>query len=64
MKKYIQNIFAALLFMGLALPMSAQNANDIYRAVGSPHNPKVQISFNRYYTSEGHAELTKKIADA
>lgn len=44
--------------------MQAQTQDDIFRAVGSPHDPKVQISFNRYYTSEGHAALIKKIADA
>ena len=63
MKKYLIPIFAGLLFIG-SNAIQAQTEEDIFRAVGSPHNPKVQISFNRYYTSEGHAALTKKIADA
>ncbi len=64
MKKYIKYLFAGVLVMGFTVPAIAQSADEIFRAVGSPHNPKVQISFNRYYTAEGHAELTKKIADA
>ena len=64
MKKYIQHLFAGFILFALTLPALAQTEDEIFRAVGSPHNPKVQISFNRYYTAEGHATLTKKIADA
>lgn len=64
MKKYIQHLFAGFILFALTVPAFAQTENDIFRAVGSPHNPKVQISFNRYYTAEGHVALTKKIADA
>lgn len=46
------------------LAINAQKTEDIFRAAGSPHNPKVQISFNKYYTSEGLAAISKKIADA
>ena len=66
MKRYIRNLFAGLVLVGLMLPTSsfAQSADQVFRAVGSPHNPKVDISFNRYYTSEGIAEITNKIATA
>ncbi len=64
MKKYIKHLFAGFILFALTVPAKAQTENDIFRAVGSPHNPKVDISFNRYYTAEGHAALTKKIADA
>lgn len=64
MKKYIKHLFAGFLLIGFAMPALAQSADQVFRAVGSPENPKVQISFNRYYTAEGHATLTKKIADA
>lgn len=64
MKKYIQHLFAGFILFALTVPALAQTEDEIFRAVGSPHNPKVQISFNRYYTAEGHATLTKKIADA
>ncbi len=52
------------LFVFCALGMYAQNSEEIFRAVGTPHNPKVQISFNQYYTSEGLAALGEKIAEA
>ena len=50
--------------MMFPLAVLAQKTEDIYRAAGSPHNPKVQISFNKYYTAEGLAAISKKIADA
>ncbi|MBL4642762.1 MAG: peptidase M14, partial [Flavobacteriaceae bacterium] len=63
--KINRNIFQSLLLLFLfPLAIGAQNSTEIFRAAGSPHNPKVEISFNRYYTSEGLAALGKKIADA
>ncbi|WP_323755793.1 M14 family metallopeptidase [Roseivirga sp.] len=66
MKRYISNLFAGLIMVGLTLPATsfAQNADEVFRAAGSPHNPKVDIAFNRYYTAEGLAEISKKIAAA
>ncbi|MCL5244560.1 M14 family metallopeptidase [Cellulophaga sp. 20_2_10] len=63
MKSYIY--FIALLVFGLSTTtIEAQSANDIFRAAGSPHNPKVTVAFNKYYTAEGLATISKKIADA
>ncbi|SFW20138.1 M14 family metallopeptidase [Cellulophaga fucicola] len=63
MKSYIY--FIALLVFGLSTTtIEAQSANDIFRAAGSPHNPKVSVAFNKYYTAEGLATISKKIADA
>ncbi len=64
MKTYIYTI--ALVLFCFLIPVSsiAQSANDIFRAAGTPHNPKVNIAFNKYYTSEGLATLGKKIAEA
>lgn len=63
MKSYIY--FIALLVFGLSTTtIEAQSANDIFRAAGSPHNPKVAVAFNKYYTAEGLATISKKIADA
>jgi hypothetical protein len=59
---YISKIMMLLLLFPIAI--QAQKNSEIFRATGSPHNPKVQISFNKYYTSEGLAALGKKIADA
>ena len=66
MKRYISNLFAGLILVGLILPATsfAQSADEVFRAAGSPHDPKVNISFNRYYTAEGIAEITDKIAKA
>jgi len=60
-KHILQIVLFALIF---PLVVHAQKSSEIFRAAGSPHNPKVQISFNKYYTSEGLAALSKKIADA
>ncbi|MGB3469117.1 MAG: M14 family zinc carboxypeptidase, partial [Cyclobacteriaceae bacterium] len=43
---------------------TAQNADGIFQAAGTPANPKVQISFNRYYKPEGLESLARKIAKA
>ena len=64
MKKYIQHLFAGFILFVLTVPAYAQTEKDLFRAVGTPQNPKVEIIFNRYYTSDGLAELAKKIADA
>ena len=59
-----QIIQLLMLVMILPLAVQEQKQEDIFRAAGSPHNPKVQIAFNKYYTAEGLAALSKKIADA
>lgn len=59
---YIKKLVFLLFLFPLAI--GAQNGQEVFRAAGTPHNPKVQISFNRYYTSEGLAALSKKIANA
>lgn len=64
MKRIIQKLTVAACFVATAFTVQAQNADEVFRAAGSPHDPKVQISFNRYYTAEGLAALGKKIADA
>lgn len=64
MKSHKYTLQVILLSMMFPLAILAQKTEDIFRAAGSPHNPKVQISFNKYYTAEGLATLSKKIADA
>jgi hypothetical protein len=53
--------FIALLFSVSAF---AQDASQVFRAAGSPENPKVQISWNRYYNHAGITEICKKLAAA
>ena len=38
----------------------AQEPNQMFRAAGSPENPKVAVSWNKYYDYEGHVEIAKK----
>ena len=42
----------------------AQKADQIFRAAGSPSNPKVPMSWNKYYDHAGISEICKKIAAA
>ena len=51
----------ALLFGSTSL--SAQNDN-YFRAIGTPHQPKVEIAWNRYHSAEGLWNWMKKIAQA
>ena len=43
---------------------NATNAQNIFKAAGSPVNPKVQVSWNKYNDHAGITELCKKIAAA
>ncbi len=64
MKKYLITTVFMLGLFGLSTPAWAQDASQVFRAAGSPQDPKVQISFNRYYTAEGLEEIGTKIAKA
>src|SRR5690606_21582548 len=46
-----------------AVDARAQQEN-YFRAIGSPHKPKVEIAWNRYYSAEGLWDWMKKIAAA
>ena len=61
MKLQRQIIQLLVLVIMLPLALQAQKQEDIFRAAGSPHNPKVQISFNKYYTAEGLAALKTEL---
>jgi hypothetical protein len=64
MKQVIRNI----LFAGAAIlattVATAQNAGQVFKASGSPVNPKVVVSWNKYYDHAGITEICKKIAAA
>jgi hypothetical protein len=53
--------FIAFIFSISAI---AQDASQVFRAAGSPENPKVQIAWNRYYNHAGITEICKKLAGA
>jgi hypothetical protein len=64
MKKIISSIIIASFFLLLALPVTAQNEDLFFRAAGSPENPKVQTSWNKYYTYQGVVDLCTRLAKA
>lgn len=53
--------FIAFIFCGSVF---AQDASQVFRAAGSPENPKVQVTWNRYYNHSGITEICKKLAAA
>jgi len=48
----------------LSFPGNAQNADLFFRAAGSPENPKVEASWNKYYTYSGVVDLCSRLAKA
>lgn len=65
----IRNILISVLFLFPAFAVSAQTTDgsaidNFFKASGTPVNPKVPISWNRYYTNEGLHEIYLKMAKA
>lgn len=61
----IQKITTLVLALGLsACAFVSEAQQKFFRAVGTPHDPKVEIAFNRYYTYEGLVDNLQKIAKA
>ena len=61
-KKTIIALALGALSLG-NLDAQAQQEN-YFRAIGTPHKPKVEIAWNRYYSAEGLWDWMKKIAAA
>lgn len=59
-KKLSLSVLAAATF-SIA---EAQKPEQIFKAAGSPSNPKVAISWNQYYDHAGISDIVKKIAAA
>ncbi len=55
------NLITFLLILLFQVPLQAQNAELFFRAAGSPSNPKVQVSWNKYYTYEGITDICRKL---
>lgn len=53
-----------LLLISLSINGIAQDASGVFRAAGSPENPKVTIAWNHYNTYDGITDICKKIAAA
>ncbi len=58
-----KNIIITIFSLIPALLM-AQSAENIFQASGTPANPKVEISWNRYYSYDGVEEICRKLANA
>lgn len=57
-------IFGFLLFQMLFPKCRAQSGDDIFKAAGTPAHPKVNVSWNRYYTYEGISKICDAITEA
>jgi hypothetical protein len=64
MKASIKKIISILTIAVAAFSANAQTAAQIFKASGSPVNPKVAISWNKYYDHAGITEICKKIVAA
>ncbi len=64
MNKSITIAVLSLFFLSLTTPLIPQNAEMFFKAAGSPANPRVQASWNKYYTYDGIADLCQKLAKA
>ena len=63
MKINIKNILLGSIMCAGSVAF-AQEPGQMFRAAGSPENPKVAVSWNKYYDYEGHVEIAKKLAKA
>jgi len=64
MKKILSLIIVSIFLIFLVNSTNAQNDEMFYRAAGSPENPKVQTSWNKYYTYQGVVDLCTRLANA
>jgi hypothetical protein len=64
MKKAFISIFIFSFMLVLHLNVNGQNEELFYRASGSPSNPKVQVSWNKYYTYSGVVDFCNRLANA
>jgi hypothetical protein len=62
-KLFTSTIFAVSILL-ISFPGISQNAELFFRAAGSPSNPRVQVSWNKYYTCEGIADICSRLAKA
>jgi hypothetical protein len=64
MKRIFSSVIFVSFFLLLTVPGTSQNEELFFRAAGSPANPKVQTSWNKYYTYEGVTDLCNRLARA
>ncbi|MFU8813594.1 MAG: M14 family metallopeptidase [Balneolaceae bacterium] len=59
-----RTLLTTFIFFFTALSVAAQTNPNFFRALGSPENPKVEASWNRYLTVEGIENLSRELAEA
>jgi hypothetical protein len=64
MKKISAKSIFILVFVLLSSPVLPQDDVLFFDAAGTPSNPKVQVSWNKYYTYAGVTDFCKKLTEA
>lgn len=64
MKAFLKKIFFTISLFVLAITSQAQQPEQFLKASGSPANPKVPVSWNRYNDYAAITEICKKLAKA
>lgn len=64
MKRILYQILGSAFVLCAPRLVQAQTAEQVYKAAGSPVNPKVTVSWNRYNDHAGIGELLKKMVKA
>ena len=64
MEKIKLNSIITVILLLLSFQAQSQNEELFFKAAGSPANPKVQVSWNRYYTYAGVIDICNKLVKA
>jgi hypothetical protein len=64
MKRNILTPVLTALLITISISLSGQDETLFYKAAGTPANPRVQTTWNKYYTDAGITDLCKKLAAA
>ena len=63
-KRYITLILAGLIWLSAAPGAYAKSMENFFKAAGTPVNPKVEVSWNRYYTNAGLEDISRRLVAA
>lgn len=64
MKKNIYTGLVALILLAMTLAVSAQSPELYFKAAGSPVNPRVAMSWNRYHSYAGIVDFCNRLSKA
>ncbi len=60
----MRRIFIIIITLTISVSGYSQNADLFFKAAGSPANPKVEASWNKYYTYQGVIDLCTRLTKA